>query len=157
MPANCWVRLSFANGAREAEKNCDRHTAPAAVQCQAKSLIKAACLLPGSHLTRAKARPACLPCALKLRDRRIELLRRWLITRETSYGRDARDSARMPQALASLARELLEMEATGDRARAEKWFQKYAAMPAELAAALARASDVPVDIDPIFSFLEPIR
>ncbi len=70
---------------------------------------------------------------------------------------DARDSARMPQALAPLARELLEMEATGDRARAEKWFQKYAAMPAELAAGLARASHVPVDIDPIFSFPEPIR
>src|SRR5712692_7427869 len=79
------------------------------------------------------------------------------VTRDANSGRYALDSARLPQALASLARELLEMEATGDRARVEKWFAKYAAMPAELAAALARASDVPVDIDPIFSFPEPIR
>ncbi len=79
------------------------------------------------------------------------------IARDAGSGRYALDSARLPQALASLARELLEMEATGDRARAEKWFQKYAAMPAELAAALAKASDVPVDIDPIFAFPEPIR
>ena len=33
----------------------------------------------------------------------------------------------------ALAKELLEKEATGDRARAEAWFSKYDAMPAALA------------------------
>ena len=38
----------------------------------------------------------------------------------------------MPGAIASLAKELLEQEATGDRARAENWFKKYAVMPPEV-------------------------
>ena len=46
------------------------------------------------------------------------------------------DFTKMPGAIASLAKELLEQEATGDRARAENWFKKYAVMPPELAAAL---------------------
>ncbi|MBI3669482.1 MAG: Zn-dependent hydrolase, partial [Acidobacteria bacterium] len=79
------------------------------------------------------------------------------ITRDAASGRYVVDYARMPQAIATLAKELLEMEATGDRARVEKWFQKYAVMPPELAAVLAKVSDVPVDIDPVFSFAEPIR
>ena len=44
------------------------------------------------------------------------------------------DYANMPRALADLAKELLEIEATGDRERAENWFKKYDAMPAELQA-----------------------
>jgi len=79
------------------------------------------------------------------------------ITRDAESGRYVVDYARIPQAVASLARALLEMEATGDRARAEKWFGKYSVMPAELAAALAKVSDIPVDIDPVFFFPEPIR
>jgi hypothetical protein len=63
----------------------------------------------------------------------------------------------MPQAIETLARELLEMEATGDRSRVEGWFEKYAVMPATLSAALRKVADVPVDIDPQFSFPEPIR
>jgi hypothetical protein len=64
---------------------------------------------------------------------------------------------RMPAAIASLARELLQMEATGDRPRVEAWFAKYDRMPPDLAKDLAADSDVPVDIDPVFSFPEPIR
>jgi hypothetical protein len=64
---------------------------------------------------------------------------------------------RMPDAVAALAKELLEQEATGDRARAEAWFKKYDAMPPDLAKALEAASDVPVDIDPISAFPEPVR
>jgi hypothetical protein len=67
------------------------------------------------------------------------------------------DFARMPDALASLAKVLLEIEATGNRDRAEKWFKKYDVMPAELPAALQSAKDLPVDIDPVFSFPEPIQ
>ena len=44
------------------------------------------------------------------------------------------------------------MEATGDRARTEAWFAKYDKMPAELKTALAAAANVPVDIQPVFSF-----
>src|SRR5882672_11496291 len=45
------------------------------------------------------------------------------ILREPS-GRYAIDYGRMPTALASLSKELLEIEATGDRNRAGKWFKK---------------------------------
>ena len=78
------------------------------------------------------------------------------IARDAS-GRYSVDFAKMPIAIASLAKELLEIEATGDRARAEAWFAEYGAMPAELQAALQAASDVPVDIDPVSSFPEPMR
>ncbi len=85
------------------------------------------------------------------------LSERQAITRDANSGQYAIDYARMAHALAALAKELLEMEATGDRNHVGKWFQKYAVMPADLKAALAKASDIPVDIDPIFSFPEPIR
>jgi hypothetical protein len=78
------------------------------------------------------------------------------ILREAS-GRYAIDYSRIPAALASLSKELLEIEATGDRNRAEKWFAKYDAMPPDLKAALEKASDLPVDIDPVFSFPEPVE
>ena len=48
----------------------------------------------------------------------------------------------------------MEIEATGDSARAEAWFAKYGKMPAELARSLERVSDVPVDVDPVFDFHE---
>jgi hypothetical protein len=63
----------------------------------------------------------------------------------------------MPGALEQLAKELLDQEATGDRARAEAWFSKYDRMPQALTMVLAGATDVPVDVDPIFSFAEPVR
>jgi hypothetical protein len=82
---------------------------------------------------------------------------RGAITRDPDSGRYAIDFQRMPDAVAVLAKELLEQEATGDRGRAESWFAKYGAVPAELAKALEAASSVPVDIDPISSFPEPMR
>jgi len=69
-------------------------------------------------------------------------------------GRYRVDYAKMPGAIERLAKELLEQEASGDRARAEAWFGKYDAMPAALGQALAAATDVPVDVDPVFSFPE---
>ena len=71
-----------------------------------------------------------------------------------SGGRYAVDYAKIPGAIERLAKELLEQEATGDRLRAEAWFGKYDKMPAALRQALAAASDVPVDVDPVFSFME---
>jgi hypothetical protein len=64
---------------------------------------------------------------------------------------------KMPDAIASLAKELLEIEATGDRGRAEAWFRKYDVMSPELTAALKTASSVPVDIDPVFSFKDELK
>ncbi len=81
------------------------------------------------------------------------LSERGAITREAS-GRYAIDYGRMSGALDDLAKELLEIEATGDRARAENWFKKYGATPAELQLSLKLAANVPVDIDPVFSFKE---
>ena len=72
-------------------------------------------------------------------------------------GRYAIDYARIPAVVAQLARELLEIEATGDRPRAENWFAKYDKIPADLEKALAATKDIPVDIDPVFSFKDDVR
>lgn len=72
-------------------------------------------------------------------------------------GRYVIDYARMTSALSDLAKELLQIEATGDRARAENWFKKYDVMPVELKLTLKSASRVPVDIDPVFSFKQTVR
>ena len=67
------------------------------------------------------------------------------------------DYERMSGALVALAGELLDIEATGSRARAEAWFERYGKMPRELEEALGKTGDVPVDIDPIFSFADRVR
>ncbi len=77
--------------------------------------------------------------------------------RRSANGRYAIDFEKMPGALVDLAKELLEIEATGDRVRAENWFKKYGQMPDELKTALKAASDVPVDVDPVFEFEERVK
>jgi hypothetical protein len=77
--------------------------------------------------------------------------------RRNPNGRYQIDYAKMPGAVAALAKELLEIEATGDRQRAENWFNKYGQMPEELKTALKAASDVPVDVDPVFEFAEKVQ
>jgi len=67
-------------------------------------------------------------------------------------GKYAVDFGRMPGTLASLSKELLTIEATGDRQRAEAWFNRYDQMPAELAEAMKAAAKLPVDVEPIFAF-----
>ena len=79
------------------------------------------------------------------------------VTRDAASGRYVIDYARMPQALATLAQKLLSVEAAGDGAEAEAWLARYDKMPAELTAALKSASDVPVDIDPVFSFPDKVE
>jgi hypothetical protein len=79
------------------------------------------------------------------------------IRRDLSTGLYSADFQKMPAAMASLAKELLEQEATGDRSRTENWFKKYAVMPPDLAAALAKGSHIPVDVDPDFDFHPPLR
>jgi hypothetical protein len=78
------------------------------------------------------------------------------IKREGS-GKYSLDFEKMPGQIENLAKELLEMEATGDRARAEAWFKKYDVIPPELQQSLDKAKDVPVDVDPIFSFPRKVR
>jgi hypothetical protein len=72
-------------------------------------------------------------------------------------GRYRIDYSRMPGTIAALARELLQMEATGDRARTEAWFTKYGSIPAGLQDALRVTKDIPVDIRPLFSFPEKVQ
>jgi hypothetical protein len=74
------------------------------------------------------------------------------ITRDATTGLYVIDFEKISAAIASLAEELLEQEASGDRARTDAWFKKYGTMPAELSALLAQTSDIPVDIDPAFDF-----
>jgi hypothetical protein len=93
---------------------------------------------------------------------RAEMMEFNYLAERGAVARDAQgkyviDYAKMPAALASLTKELLEIEATGDRARAEAWFAKYETMPAELRTALEAARDVPVDIDPLVPFAEGVR
>jgi len=65
-------------------------------------------------------------------------------------GRYAIAYPRVPEVITALAKELLTIEATGDRARAEAWFAKYDRIPADLEKALAATRNIPVDIDPVF-------
>ena len=72
-------------------------------------------------------------------------------------GKYALDFDKMPTAVAALAKELLEIEATGDRARGEAWFNKYGEMPAQLKQDLAKTRDIPVDMDPTFAFKDKVE
>ena len=67
-------------------------------------------------------------------------------------GKYSVDFEKMPDAIASLAKELLTIEASGDRAKAEAWFKKYDVIPPELQKSLDRAKSLPVDVDPLFAF-----
>jgi hypothetical protein len=67
------------------------------------------------------------------------------------------DYDRIPTVIAQLAKELLTIEATGDRSRAENWFKRYDQMPEALSEALKTVKDVPVDVDPIFAFPESVE
>jgi hypothetical protein len=72
-------------------------------------------------------------------------------------GRYKIDFAKMPVVLAQLAKELLEIEATGDRGRAERWFAKYGTMPADLTKVMETTKDIPVDVSPVYSFADNLK
>jgi len=84
------------------------------------------------------------------------LVERGAIRREPS-GRYVVDYSRFAAGVSDLARILLEIEATGDRARAESWFKQYDVMPPGLQSSLQSAAGVPVDIDPVFSLKPSAR
>jgi hypothetical protein len=79
------------------------------------------------------------------------LVEQGVITRDPA-GRYGIDDSKMDAAVNALAKELLEIEATGDRRRAENWFAKYDKMPADLQNALSHTTKIPVDIAPVFSW-----
>lgn len=72
--------------------------------------------------------------------------------RRTESGRYSIDFATIPDRVDDLAKILLEIEATGDRERAENWMKKYDVVPDDLKASLKAAQNVPVDVDPVFAF-----
>lgn len=79
---------------------------------------------------------------------------RGAVTRDASSGTFAVDFARMPGAMADLAREYLLIEATGDYERAGAFMEEYGQMSEEMETALERLSDVPVDILPRYAVKE---
>lgn len=79
------------------------------------------------------------------------------VAQDAASGRYTVVLEKMPGAIAALAKELLEQEATGDRARTTAWFAKYVVLPEHLKKSLETVSDIPVDIEPVFSFPEAIR
>jgi hypothetical protein len=85
------------------------------------------------------------------------LMEHGAVTRDAASGRYAVVLEKMPAAIAALTKELLEQEATGDRARTAAWFAKYAVLPDHLKQAFSQVSDIPVDIQPRYSFPEEIR
>ncbi|HEU0369121.1 MAG TPA: hypothetical protein VFR42_07930 [Candidatus Acidoferrum sp.] len=85
------------------------------------------------------------------------MLEHGAVRRDAATGRYAVMLDKMPGAIASLAKELLEQEATGDGARTAAWFAKYAVLPDHLQRAFEQISDIPVDIQPIYSFSEDVR
>jgi hypothetical protein len=72
-------------------------------------------------------------------------------------GRYTIDYAAMPAAVASLAQQLLTLEAHGDHAGVEAWFAKYDVMTPALNQALASTRDIPVDITPEFELAHGVR
>ncbi|HMH80089.1 MAG TPA: hypothetical protein VK514_07705 [Candidatus Acidoferrum sp.] len=85
------------------------------------------------------------------------MMEREAVTRDAVTGRYAVVLEKMPDAISALAKELLEQEATGNRTRTAAWFAKYAVLPDHLKQAFSRVSDIPVDIQPKYSFQETIR
>jgi len=69
----------------------------------------------------------------------------------------ALDYAKLATSIDSLNKELLEMEATGNRQRAEQWFARYGSVPESLRSALESTQYLPVDIFPKFSWDVPMK
>jgi hypothetical protein len=65
-------------------------------------------------------------------------------------GRFRVDTARLREAVRTLAHELLEIEATGDLPRAESLLARYGRSTPEIEAVNARLKDIPVDITPAY-------
>ena len=76
---------------------------------------------------------------------------------QNDAGRYTIDYTAMPDAIASLAQQLLIFESQGDRAGVEAWFKKYEVIPPALTKALESTKDVPVEIVPEFELSKGVR
>jgi hypothetical protein len=85
------------------------------------------------------------------------LVEQGVISRDARSGRYIVNEDKMVSAINTLSKELLEMEATGDRARAVTWFEKYDKIPESLQKDLMVANAIPVDITPVFSWTIKVR
>ncbi|HVE65047.1 MAG TPA: peptidase [Thermoanaerobaculia bacterium] len=65
-------------------------------------------------------------------------------------GRFRTDPAKFREAVRSLSNELLMIEATGDYARAKALLEKYGKSTPEIEGFIAKLTDIPVDITPVF-------
>jgi hypothetical protein len=77
------------------------------------------------------------------------------ITRDGS-GRFGIATDRFEPAVRALARELLVIQAEGDRAAAKAFLERYGKVPAELTDALAKLAGVPVDIHPRYPLADAL-
>jgi len=68
----------------------------------------------------------------------------------TDHGRYEIDLDKFPEAIRSLSNELLMIEATGDYARAQKLIETYARSNDEIDGMIAKLSDLPVDLRPVY-------
>ncbi|MEO8349713.1 MAG: peptidase, partial [Acidobacteriota bacterium] len=68
----------------------------------------------------------------------------------TPEGRFRTDPAKYREAIRSLANELLMIEATGDYARGKALLEEYGKATPEIEAVIAKLTDIPVDITPVF-------
>ncbi len=65
-------------------------------------------------------------------------------------GTFAADFEKMREAVRSLSTEILTIQATGDYARAQRLLAKYGVSTPEIESVIARLTDIPVDIRPVF-------
>ena len=70
---------------------------------------------------------------------------------DSGTGRWSVDFGRMPKSIRSLARELLEIEATGDYEGSVRLAEKYGKVGRDVRATLKRLEDLPIAIEPIYT------
>ena len=80
----------------------------------------------------------------------VELVPRKGAIEPTADGRFRTDPAKFREAVRSLSNELLMIEATGDYARGKAVLEKYGKATPEIDAMIAKLTDIPVDITPVF-------
>jgi len=82
------------------------------------------------------------------------LVEKKAISYNTETQRFSIDVAVFEGAVAELVEDLCRIQADGDYAGAQAFIATYGGLSADLAAGLQRLSDIPVDVDPVFSHFE---
>jgi len=74
-----------------------------------------------------------------------------ILNHDPATGRFALQAERFADVMVQLVREICVLQAEGDYAGTAAFIERYATMPAEMAAALERLAAIPVDIRPIYA------